>query len=125
MASRRIGLGAALVVAVCSLAASGCDDGGCKQEQRVAIELTVRNVAGRDLEVTAEFDGNGEQSCDRTSDQNVGVEAGGRIFTCIEQGGGAYKIRVYSDDDVLYEEEIEVAADECHVKELVRAEVDL
>lgn len=125
MASRQIGLGASLVIAACSLAGGGCDDGGCKREQRIAVELTVRNLAGRDIEVTAELDGNGEQSCDRTSDLNVGVAAGGRVFTCIEQGGGTYTIRVYSDDNVLHEEQLEVEADECHIKELVKAEVDL
>jgi hypothetical protein len=113
------------LIAAIALAASGCDDGKCKQEQRVAIELTVRNTAGRNIEVSAELDGGAEQSCDRISDLNVGVEAGGRIYTCIEQGGGTYKVRVYEDDTVIYEEDIEVEADECHIKELVRAEVDL
>lgn len=125
MASRTIGFGASIVIAACTLTASGCDDGGCKREQRIAIELTVRNLAGRDVEVTAELDGKGEQSCDRTSDLNVGIAAGGRVFTCIEQGGGSYTVRVYSEDNVIHEEQIEVEADECHIKELVKAEIDL
>jgi hypothetical protein len=113
------------LIAALALAASGCADDKCKQEERVAIELTVRNTAGRDVEVSAELDGRGEQSCDRISDLNVGVEAGGRLYTCIEQGGGTYRVRVYEEDAVIYEEDIEVEADECHIKKLVRAEVDL
>ena len=125
MASRWIGTYTLPALTALSLTAGGCDDGKCKQDERIAIELTVRNVAGRNLEVTAELDANGEQSCDRISDLNVGIEAGGRIYTCIEQGGGTYTVRVYSDDVVLHEEEIEIEADECHIKELARVEVDL
>lgn len=105
-------------LAVAWLALSGCDDDKCKDEEKIALELTIANPDKLDIEVTAELDGN-EQSCDFF---DMGT---GPIYTCIEQGGGTYKVRVYVGNDVIYEEEDEVEADACHVKQLVRSEIDL
>lgn len=104
-------------ITVAWLVLAGCDDDKCKDEEKIALELTVHNPDKLDIKVTAELED--EQTCDFF---DMGT---GPIYTCIEQGGGTYKVRVYVGDDVIYEEEDEVEADACHVKQLVRAEIDL
>jgi hypothetical protein len=108
-------LGAALVAS--SLLAS-CDDGGCSDDEKVAIQLHINNPDDLKIKVTAELAQ--EEECPFFFDPGSG-----RVYTCYEQGGGSYKVRVYTDDQVIYEDDIEVEADKCHVKALVEAYVDL
>jgi hypothetical protein len=108
-------LGATL--ALSSLLAS-CDDGGCSDEEKVALELHINNPDDLDIKVTAEL--THEEECPFFFDPGTG-----RVYTCYEQGGGTYKVRVSVDDQVIYEDEIEVEADKCHVKALVMSDIDL
>jgi hypothetical protein len=125
MSLRRLRGSALSFTAVAWLALAGCDDDKCKDEEKIAIELTIHNPDRLDIDVTAELDGN-EQSCDFIDPSLiVGAQGSSPIYTCLEQGGGTYKVRVYVRDDVIYEEDDEVEADACHIKQLVRAEIDL
>jgi hypothetical protein len=96
---------------------ASCDDGGCKDEELVALELHINNPNDLKLKVTAELES--EREC-LFFDQGMG-----RVYTCWEQGGGTYKVRIYVDDQVLYEEEDEVEADACHVKGHTVSQIDL
>jgi hypothetical protein len=124
MAFPRLQRNALSVAAAAGLALAGCDDDKCKDEEKIALELTIHNPDRLDIDVTAELDGN-EQVCDFFDPTLTGGASSGLVYTCIEQGGGTYKVRVYVGDQVIYEEDDEVEADACHVKQLVRSAIDL
>ena len=105
------------IAASCLLWSVGCKDGGCKDEELIALELHINNPERLNISVTAELES--EKEC-LFNDQS-----GSRVYTCWEQGGGTYKVRIYVDDEVIYEEEDDVEADECHVKGHVVSDIDL
>ena|SRR5688572_24050247 len=96
-----------------ALTLGACDGGGCDERIKIALEVHVTAPVGVTIDkVTAERDR--EEDCgsfrDRLTDE--------RVWTCNEQGGGPYILRVYSGDQELHQETKLVEADECHVKEL-------
>jgi hypothetical protein len=103
-----VGLLGVSVLALCA-----CDDQGCDDKVKIALEVHVTAPVGVTIsKVTAELER--EEDCgsfrDRSTDE--------RVWTCTEQGGGQYVLRVYSGDEELHQETKRVEADECHVKEL-------
>ena len=102
---------------------AGCSDDSCSDELLLALELHIKVAEGVTVnKVTAERES--EIACDFTRNTGGGGEL---IYGCHEQGTGTadYKIRVYSDDRVIYEDSTEVPADSCHVKDQVIVEYDL
>jgi hypothetical protein len=81
------------------------------------MRLTVPNGVRIDR-ITAER--RIEEECGSFSNRSAG-----QVFTCWEQGGGIYIVRVYSGGQPLYAEEVDVEADECHVKQRASIEIDL
>lgn len=105
----------ALACACCALV-SACGDDECTAELRIAAEVTVTGT-GRIDKVTIELES--EEECGSFFDPNVG-----QVFTCWEQGGGLYTVRVYSGD-MVREKQVQIDADECHIMERVSVQVDL
>jgi hypothetical protein len=104
---------------LCLLASASCKDGGkCSDEELVAIEVHVKNPEDLAISVTAEL--KSEEECPFFVDPGTG-----RVYTCYEQGGGTYKVRIYVGDKVIYEEDDEVEADACHIKQRFVSEIDL
>ncbi|HEX6243839.1 MAG TPA: hypothetical protein VFZ61_23150 [Polyangiales bacterium] len=100
------------VLGVGALALGACKDDGCSDELKIALEVHVTAPATVTVDrVTAELET--EQECgsfrDRITDE--------RVWTCYEQGGGQYKVRVYSGDQEVTQETQRVEADECHITE--------
>ena len=96
------------------IALAACGDDQCSAGQRVAINVMISGSAPVD-KVTAELEFEEECGFNRQV---------GQVFTCWEQGGGTYTVRVYSGD-MVHEEEIEIEADECHIKERATLFIDL
>lgn len=96
--------------------AFACGDDECSAEQRVAVQVLV-NGAGPIDKITVELER--EEECGSFRDANLG-----QVYTCWEQGGGLYTVRVYSGDEV-HEEQIEIEADECHIKQRESVTIDL
>jgi hypothetical protein len=101
-----------LLVSVSALSLlAGCKD-DCTDELKIALELHIGVPDGVSIsKVTAELER--EEQCtsfrpDKTSDEQV--------YTCYEQGGGGYLVRVYQGDQVIHEETVDVTADECHAQ---------
>jgi hypothetical protein len=97
-------------------AVAACGDDECKPELRIAAEVIVTGAGPID-KVTIELES--EKECGSFFDQGVG-----QVFTCWEQGGGLYTVRVYSGD-VVREKQVEIEADECHIKERASLQIDL
>lgn len=101
---------------------AGCDD-SCSDELLLALELHITVAEGVTVnKVTAEREH--EEACDFTRNPAGGDEL---IYGCHEQGAGTadYKVRVYSNDRVIYEDSVEVPGDSCHVKDQVIVYIDL
>jgi hypothetical protein len=95
-----------------ALALGACKDDGCSDELKIALEVHVTAPVDVAIDkVTVELES--EQECgsfrDRTTDE--------RVWTCYEQGGGPYLVRVYSGDEEIHQETKRVEADDCHIKE--------
>src|ERR1044071_591641 len=78
-------------VGCCALASCGDDD--CSAEQLVAVEVMVSGSGPID-KVTVER--KAEEECGSFFDAELG-----QVFTCWEQGGGTYTVRVYSGERVV------------------------
>jgi len=95
--------------AICLLAA--CKD-ECSDELKIALELSIGVPDGVTIsKVTAELER--EEECtsfrpDKTQDDFV--------YTCYEQGGGDYLVRVYSGDQEIHSQTVSVMADACHAQ---------
>jgi hypothetical protein len=100
------------------MSASCKDDAGCTQVELIAVQVAVTNPDDLKIRVTAEL--TDEQECTFFVDDSIG-----RVYTCYEQGGGTYKVRIYVGDEVIYEEDDEVEADACHIKQRFESQVDL
>jgi hypothetical protein len=105
----------AFACAGCAVVAA-CGDDECKPELRIAAEVIVTGTGPID-KVTIELES--EKECDFFVDPGLG-----QVFTCSEQGGGLYTVRVYSGDTVR-EKQVEIEADECHIKERASLQIDL
>lgn len=112
----------ALVCTWC-VAAVACGDEECSAEQRVAIELTVTGAGPIDR-VTAELESEEECGTGRFSSPIGSFSAPDQAYNCWEQGGGVYTVRVYSGAAV-HEMQVEIEADECHIKERASVTIDL
>jgi hypothetical protein len=111
-----------LVCASC-VVAFGCGDDECSAEQRVALEVIVGSAGPID-KVTVELEDEEECGTGRSSGASPSFSDPELVYTCWEQGGGVYTVRVYSGTEV-YEEQIEIEADECHIKERASLYIDL
>ena len=95
----------------------GCRD-DCSDELRIAIELHLTIPSGVKVErVTAELTREEECTFFRT--------LSGPVYTCYEQGGGDYLVRIYSDGEEIESEVVGVEADECHVEAATIAYVEV
>jgi hypothetical protein len=101
---------------VCCVAVAACGDDECKPELRIAAEVIITGI-GRIDKVTIELES--EKECGSFYDPGLG-----QVYTCWEQGGGLYTVRVYSGDTVR-EKQVEIAADECHIEERASVQIDL
>jgi hypothetical protein len=97
-------------------ALASCSDDDCTPVQLVAVDVMISGTGPID-KVTGELET--EEECGSFFDED-----GNQIFTCWEQGGGTYTVRVYSGDRVV-EEQIAVEADACHIKERAWLNIDL
>lgn len=111
-------LRAPLLLGALALVAA-CDNGSKCDEEKIAIELQLIVPDGTSIEkVTVEL--KDEQECGTVYDPAMG-----KLYTCWEQGGGTYTLRVYSAGQVIHTQEVELESDGCHIKERLMTEIDL
>jgi hypothetical protein len=109
------------LVAALAVGSAACDDTTtCTLELRTAVVVTVTAADGVVIDrVTAER-GN-EYDCETSDDPAVGPAT----YSCHEQGGSTYTIRVYSGARTWTREvEVEETADGCHVAKTEELAID-